>query len=268
MQNRVVKIFFHFPDFLINLLTQNHGLERYLEKEKRKELELAAVRQDSSSGKSATFPSGAGRKSCYWSVGIQTPLILASCSGNVFTEILNIYDNACKTTKIIYKYILGPGSKVKIMASENFKSNLITGLAAGVGATLLAPVLLPLLASLVRPATKAAIKGGVLLYEKGRESFAELSETVDDLVAEAKSEMEAGAAEGAAVAASAAQAATAQGKTAVPSAQSQGSATTSAVQPSPADKTPRSSPAPPTAQANQGGQPNKGAQGRPPTKGE
>ena len=77
------------------------------------------------------------------------------------------------------------------MASENFKSNLITGLAAGVGATLLAPVLL----RLIRPATKAAIKGSVLLYEKGRESFAELSETVDDLVAEVKSEMETGPAE-------------------------------------------------------------------------
>src|SRR5688500_12252986 len=102
------------------------------------------------------------------------------------------------------------------MASENFKSNLITGLAAGVGATLLAPVLLPFLASLVRPATKAAIKGSVLLYEKGRESFAELSETVDDLVAEVKSEMEAGAVEDAAGASSPAQAGSAQGRTAPP----------------------------------------------------
>ncbi|PTQ82147.1 uncharacterized protein DUF5132 [Nitrosospira multiformis] len=156
------------------------------------------------------------------------------------------------------------------MASENFKSNLITGLAAGVGATLLAPVLL----RLIRPATKAAIKGSVLLYEKGRESFAELSETVDDLVAEVKSEMETGPAGGAAIAASATQAAGAQGKTGTPSAQPQSdpdtrqnSATKAAVQPSDAIKMSQSPPAPTRAQASEG-QRDEGAQGRPPTKGE
>ncbi|SET63650.1 protein of unknown function [Nitrosospira multiformis] len=161
------------------------------------------------------------------------------------------------------------------MASENFKSNLITGLAAGVGATLLAPVLLPFLASLVRPATKAAIKGSVLLYEKGRESFAELSETVDDLVAEVKSEMEAGAVEDEAVGASAAQAGSAQGRTAPPPPQprpdsgpSQSSATPAASPPGEADKAPEGLLTQPATQANQGSQRHEGAQGRPPTKGE
>jgi len=157
------------------------------------------------------------------------------------------------------------------MASENFKSNLITGLAAGVGATLLAPVLL----RLIRPATKAAIKGSVLLYEKGRESFAELSETVDDLVAEVKSEMEAGPPGDATIAASATQAAGAQGKTGTPSAQQhrsdpdtgQNSAATAAVQPNDAARMSQSPPAPPAAKTSEG-QRDEGAQGRAPTKGE
>lgn len=155
------------------------------------------------------------------------------------------------------------------MASENFKSNLITGLAAGVGATLLAPVLL----RLIRPATKAAIKGSVLLYEKGRESFAELSETVDDLVAEVKSEMETDPAGNAAIVASAAQAAGAQGKTGTSSAQhrstpdtGQNSAATAAVQPNDAARTPKSPHAPATKTSE--GQRDEGAQGRAPAKGE
>ena len=76
------------------------------------------------------------------------------------------------------------------MASDFFKSNVVTGLAAGIGATLLAPVLLPMLARIAKPLTKSVIKTGMTVYEKGRESFAELSETVDDLVAEAKVELE------------------------------------------------------------------------------
>jgi hypothetical protein len=161
------------------------------------------------------------------------------------------------------------------MASENFfKSNIITGLAAGVGATLLAPVLLPVLANIAKPLTKAAIKGSILLYEKGRESFAELSETVDDLVAEVKSEMETDPAGGAAIAASAAQATGAQGKTGTPSAQPrpdpdtrQSSAATAAVQPSDVTKMSQSPPAPTGAQASEG-QRDEGAQSRPSTKGE
>jgi hypothetical protein len=134
-------------------------------------------------------------------------------------------------------------------------------------------VLLPVLANIAKPLTKAAIKGSILLYEKGRESFAELSETVDDLVAEVKSEMEVGP-EGAATAASAAQATGAQGKTGTPSAQPrldpdtrQSTAATAAVQPSDVTKMSQSPPAPTGAQASEG-QRDEGAQGRPPTKGE
>ncbi|SOD40437.1 DUF5132 domain-containing protein [Nitrosovibrio sp. Nv4] len=155
------------------------------------------------------------------------------------------------------------------MASENFKSNLIIGLVTGVGASLLAPVLRPFLANVSRSLTKATIKGGIHLYEKGRESFAELGETVDDLVAEVKSEMETGAQGGAAITTAAA-----QRRAAPPSAQpkpspdtSQSPGTTSATQPSEADKVSRP-PAPPAAEASQGSQRSEGAQGQPPTQGE
>jgi len=73
-------------------------------------------------------------------------------------------------------------------------------------------VLRPFLANAPRSLTKATIKGSIHLYEKGRESFAELDETVDDLMAEVKSEMETGV-KGSAAVASGTQAANAQGRT-------------------------------------------------------
>ena len=61
-----------------------------------------------------------------------------------------------------------------------------------------------MLARIAKPLTKSVIKTGMTVYEKGRESFAELSETVDDLVAEAKVELESEAAPAAAAGAAAA----------------------------------------------------------------
>lgn len=98
------------------------------------------------------------------------------------------------------------------MASENFKSNLITGLVTGLAATLLVPVLRPFLTNASRSLTKATIKGSIHLYERGRESFAELGETVEDLMAEVRSEMETGG-EGSAGVAWETEATNAQGRT-------------------------------------------------------
>lgn len=69
------------------------------------------------------------------------------------------------------------------------KGNVVTGLAIGIGAAVLAPVMLPVLAGVAKPLAKAAIKGGFILYEKGKEAVAEVSEMVEDVVAEAKSEL-------------------------------------------------------------------------------
>lgn len=71
-----------------------------------------------------------------------------------------------------------------------FKGNIVTGLAVGVGVAILAPVVVPILASVGKPLAKSMIKSGILLYEKSRETAAELGEVFEDLVAEAKVELE------------------------------------------------------------------------------
>lgn len=68
--------------------------------------------------------------------------------------------------------------------------NTAKGIAIGVGVALLAPVALAGLAGVGRPAARAAIKAGLLMYEKGLETAAELGEIFEDLVAEAEAEIE------------------------------------------------------------------------------
>ncbi|MFP4007065.1 MAG: DUF5132 domain-containing protein [Spirulinaceae cyanobacterium] len=55
----------------------------------------------------------------------------------------------------------------------------------GVGAVVLAPSVLPIL----KPVTKAAIKTGVVFYEKTKGAIAESGEVLGDMVAEAKAEI-------------------------------------------------------------------------------
>ncbi len=69
------------------------------------------------------------------------------------------------------------------------KADLWTGLAIGAG-LLVAPVVIPIVAASVRPLLKAAVKGALSVYEKGREMVAECMEAAEDLIEEAKSEVE------------------------------------------------------------------------------
>ena len=71
------------------------------------------------------------------------------------------------------------------------KGTVLTGLAIGIGAAVLAPAVLPVLAGVAKPLAKAAMKSGLILYNKGREIVAEAGEVTEDLWAEAKSEAEA-----------------------------------------------------------------------------
>ncbi|MGA3172846.1 MAG: DUF5132 domain-containing protein [Syntrophorhabdales bacterium] len=71
----------------------------------------------------------------------------------------------------------------------SFKSNIITGLAIGVGSVIIAPLIVPALSKAAKPLAKAAIRGGLTLFETGREKLAEMHEVVDDLMAEAKAEI-------------------------------------------------------------------------------
>ena len=73
---------------------------------------------------------------------------------------------------------------------DGLKGNIITGLAIGVGTAILAPVIVPVLASIVKPLAKSAIKGSITLYEMNKEKLAEVKEVVEDLVAEARAELE------------------------------------------------------------------------------
>jgi hypothetical protein len=71
-----------------------------------------------------------------------------------------------------------------------FKNNVATGLIVGIGVAVLSPVIIPIVASVVRPMAKSAIKAGLLLYERGLETGSEMAEGLEDLIAEAKAELE------------------------------------------------------------------------------
>lgn len=64
------------------------------------------------------------------------------------------------------------------------------GVIAGIGAVILAPVLLPVMAGVGKPLAKSVIKGGIVLYEKTKGAFAEVGETFEDIVAEARAELD------------------------------------------------------------------------------
>jgi 5,10-methylene-tetrahydrofolate dehydrogenase/methenyl tetrahydrofolate cyclohydrolase len=76
------------------------------------------------------------------------------------------------------------------MALEDvFKGgNIVTGLAIGVGATILVPLVVPAVGGILRPAAKAMIKGGIVVYDWGRQAVAEVSEAAGDMAAEARAE--------------------------------------------------------------------------------
>ena len=60
----------------------------------------------------------------------------------------------------------------------------------GIAAIVLLPVLVPVAAGKIgKPLAKATIKGGIVLYEKGKGVIAEVGETLEDIVAEAKAEL-------------------------------------------------------------------------------
>jgi hypothetical protein len=67
-----------------------------------------------------------------------------------------------------------------------------SAIAIGAGVVLLAPIVIPVVASVMKPLAKAALKGGMLAYENARIAIAETKETIEDIAAEARSEIAAG----------------------------------------------------------------------------
>jgi hypothetical protein len=75
------------------------------------------------------------------------------------------------------------------LLDNGLKGNIVTGLAIGIGAMVFAPAVVPVISAVAKPLAKALIKTGILAYEKGREAFAEVSELVEDITAEARTEL-------------------------------------------------------------------------------
>ncbi|KYC36452.1 hypothetical protein WA1_42875 [Scytonema hofmannii PCC 7110] len=63
------------------------------------------------------------------------------------------------------------------------------GIIAGISAVLLAPVVIPVVAGIGKPIAKSIIKSGLVLFEKSRGAVAELGESWEDMVAEARAEL-------------------------------------------------------------------------------
>jgi hypothetical protein len=59
----------------------------------------------------------------------------------------------------------------------------------GIAAIILLPVFIPAVTGVGKPLAKATIKGGILLYEKSKGVIAEVGESLEDLIAEAKAEL-------------------------------------------------------------------------------
>ncbi|ACK66989.1 hypothetical protein PCC8801_3002 [Rippkaea orientalis PCC 8801] len=59
----------------------------------------------------------------------------------------------------------------------------------GITAIVLLPVLIPAAGKAAKPLAKATIKGGIILYEKGKGVIANVGETLEDLIAESLAEL-------------------------------------------------------------------------------
>jgi hypothetical protein len=68
--------------------------------------------------------------------------------------------------------------------------DLVEGLGVtGIVGIILLPVFLPAIGSVGRPIAKALVKSGIAFYDRNKEALAELNETWDDIIAEARAEV-------------------------------------------------------------------------------
>ena len=73
--------------------------------------------------------------------------------------------------------------------NDLLKNPSVRNTAIGIGVAILVPIVAKTLAPFVRPVARSALKIGVVTFEKGRETFAEIGEIFDDMVAEVREEM-------------------------------------------------------------------------------
>lgn len=73
--------------------------------------------------------------------------------------------------------------------NDLLKNPSVRNTAIGIGVAILVPIVAKTLAPFVRPVARSALKIGAVTFEKGRETFAEIGEIVDDMVAEVREEI-------------------------------------------------------------------------------
>lgn len=69
--------------------------------------------------------------------------------------------------------------------------SMFVGFVAGAATATVVPVVLPALTEALRPAAKVLLKQGVLAMERARLTVARATESVEDLIAEVRAEVEA-----------------------------------------------------------------------------
>jgi hypothetical protein len=69
-----------------------------------------------------------------------------------------------------------------------FKNNVAAGVGLAFAAAVLAPILMPAMGRIGRPLAKSLVRGGMLMYERGREAMAVAGESVEDIMAEVRAE--------------------------------------------------------------------------------
>ena len=77
---------------------------------------------------------------------------------------------------------------------DNGERNVLIGIGIGLATATVGKGLFPIVGTLGRPLLKAAVKASLLAYDKGMEVSGHLRETIEDLAAEARAELDAEAA--------------------------------------------------------------------------
>jgi hypothetical protein len=72
---------------------------------------------------------------------------------------------------------------------DSLKGSVGTNLLIGVGVAILMPVILPVVTGLLKTTTKAVVKTGTTLFEKGTETVGEVGKIVGDYVSETMDEL-------------------------------------------------------------------------------
>ncbi|WP_447983491.1 DUF5132 domain-containing protein [Nitrospira sp. Nam74] len=73
---------------------------------------------------------------------------------------------------------------------EDLPKSWFSSSIVAVGAILMAPTVIPALGSALRPLAKVLVKNGITVYDSAKELIAEAGEELNDMVAEARAEME------------------------------------------------------------------------------